>query len=196
MNNADIFRPRSNVIFAGIGLVLSGLFVWSSFYQGSTVSQFTSALISLTVIICIYTFLIRPKVLFCDEGVVITNPFEEFTIGWSDVIQMDTRWALTIETKEFTVSSWAATATGRHRRSIHHTEIKGLNIDLGGSIRTADSPHFDSGAAAHRARVRLKRFQNSDTIQSLTTTRKRQPQLLLAALLSLVAAIATNFLGH
>ncbi|MEI6295015.1 MAG: hypothetical protein WCO95_03040 [Actinomycetes bacterium] len=196
MNNADIFRPRSNVIFAGIGLVLSGLFVWSSFYQSSGVSQITSALIALTVIICVYIFLIRPKVLFCDEGVVITNPLEEFTVGWNDVIQMDTRWALTIETKEFTVSAWAATATGRPRRSIHHTEIKGLDIDQGGSIRTADSPHYDSGAAAHRARVRIKRFQSSGQFQSLTTSRKRQPQLLLAALFSLVAAIATNFLGH
>jgi len=196
MNNIDVYRPNSNVIFAGIGAVLSAFFIWSSFYQDSVTSEITSTLTALFIIICIYIFLIRPKVSFSDEGVVITNPLEEFTIGWGDVIAMDTRWALSIETKEFTVSSWAATASGRHRRNIHHTEIKGLDIDLGGSIRTADSPYSDSGAAAHRARVRLKRFQESDRIQSLATSRKRQLRPLTAAILALVAAIATNFLGH
>lgn len=197
MNNQETYRPRANLIFAGFGVVLCGLFTWSSFYQSSATSEFTSALVALFVLICIYIFLIRPKISFGDEGVVITNPFEEITVGWADVVQLDTRWALSIETKEFTVSSWAATASGRHRgRSIHHTEIKGLDIQFGESIRKSDSPHSDSGAAAFRARVRLKRFQDSGGFNSLTTGRVRQLKPLAFSVASLAAAIATNFFGH
>lgn len=197
MNNQETYRPRANLIFAGFGVVLCGLFTWSSFYQSSAASELTSALVALFVLICIYIFLIRPKISFGDEGVVITNPFEEITVGWADVVQLDTRWALSIETKEFTVSSWAATATGRHHsRSIHHTEIKGLDIELAGSIRPADSPKSDSGAAAYRARVRLKRFQDSGDFQSLSTGRVRHLKPLSFAVASLAAAIATNIYGH
>jgi hypothetical protein len=196
MNNREIYRPNASLVFAGIGVLLCALFVWSSFYEGGARSEVTSALVALFVITFIYIFLVRPKILFADEGIVIINPIEEFTIGWADVIAMDTRWALSIETKEFTVSAWAGTASGRPRRSIHHTEIKGLDIELGGSMRVGDSPHSDSGAAAYRARTRLKRFNEVGGIPSLVTGRKRQLEPLLLALVLLVAAIAINFAGH
>ena len=196
MSNQSSYRPRANLLFAGIGVTLCFLFIWSSFYQGGATTEITSFLVALFVLICIYILLVRPKVLFCDEGVVITNPLEEFSIGWADVINMDTRWAFSIQTKEFTVSAWAATVSGRHGRSIHHTQIKGLNIDHGGSMRTADSPNSDSGAVAYRARVHLKRFQESGTHQSLPTTRVRELRPVLLALVTLGAAIAINFVGH
>jgi len=197
VNNQETYRPRANLIFAGFGAVLSGLFTWSSFYQSSSTTELTSVLVALFVLICIYIFLIRPKITFSDEGVVITNPLEEITVGWADVIQLDTRWALSIETKEFTVSSWAATASGRHKgQTIHHTEIKGLDIQLGESIRKSDSPHSDSGAAAYRARVRLKRFQDSGSYQSLPTARVRHLKPLIFAIATLITAIAVNTFSH
>ncbi len=196
MNNVEIYRPRANLIFAGIGIVLCGLFIWSSFYQSGAKSEATSTLVALFVLVSIYIFVIRPKVTFSDEGVVITNPLEEITIGWADVTAMDTRWALSLETKEFTVSAWAATASGRHRRNIHHSEIKGLDVDLGGSMRVGDSPHSDSGATAYRARVRLKRFESAVNQKSLKTSRHRQLLPLILALTALVAAILVNLVGH
>ena len=196
MTDTETYRPRTNLIFGGIGIVLCGLFIWSSFYQGGVRSEITSALVALFVLITIYIFLIRPKVTFGNEGLIITNPIEEFTISWSDVIQMDTRWAFAVETKEFTVSAWAATSSGRPRLSIHESEIKGLDIDVGGSIRVADSPTTDSGAVAYRAKVRFKRFQSAPTPQTVTTRRKRQLKPLLLAVLTLIAALLVNFVGH
>jgi len=197
VNNRETYRPNSNLVFAGIGVVLCGFFTWSSFYQGGVASEVTSICVALFVLTCIYIFLIRPKICFSDEGVIITNPIEEFTIGWADVIQLDTRWALSIKTKEFTVSSWAATASGRHRgRSIHHTEIRGLDIEAGGSIRKSDSPKSDSGAAAFRARVRLKRFADTGSYQSLVTSKVGNWKPAAFAGLTLVAALATNIFSH
>ena len=196
MNNQEIYRPRTNLTFAGIGIVLCGLFTWSSFYEASVASKVASVLIALFALLCIYTFLIHPKITFSDEGIVITNPLDEYTIGWGEVIAIDTRWALSIESKEFKVNAWAATASGRHRKSIHHADVRGLNIDQGGSIRTADSPFTDSGAAAYRARIRLKRFEEARTYQSLTASHKRHLQPIIAALVILCAAIVITVVGH
>ena len=197
MTNVEIYRPRSNLVFAGIGIVLSSFFVWSSFYQGGVTSEITSILVAGFVLLCIHIFLIHPKVTFYDEGVVIANPIEEITIGWADVLELDSKWALTIETKSFIVSAWAANAPGRHhRRNIHASEIKGMDVELGGSMRTADSPRSNSGAAVYRARVRLQKFRNIGGSNSLATTRQRQLKPSIMAGICLIAAIATNAFGH
>ena len=197
MSNIDTYRPTAQLIYAAIGALITIMFVWSSFYGGGATSEIVSALVALFVLSFIYIFLIRPKIIFCDEGIIIINPIEDITIGWADVIELDSKWAMAIATPNFTANSWVATAPGRYRnRGIHYTEIKGLDIEAGGSIRIADSPRSDSGAATYRARVRLKRFRDKGNIASLPTSRKRQVRPLALAGLALVAAIATNFFGH
>ena len=196
MNNREIFRPRTNLNFALFGAVICGLFTWSNFYDAGTASKVASLLIALFALISIYLYLIRPKIIFGDEGMIIVNPLHEYSIGWADVLLIDTRWALTVETTQFKVYAWAATASGRKRRSIHHTEVRGLDIDQGGSIRTADSPFTDSGAAAFRLRAKLKNFQEGKVEQSLPTGKKSQLQLFAIALLALIAAIAITLLKH
>ena len=197
MTNIEIYRPRSNLIFAGIGVAMSGFFIWSSFYQGGVATETTSTLVAIFILTCIYIFLAHPKITFSDEGIVITNPIDQFTIGWADVLQLDAKWSMLVETKEFTASAWAAPAPGRHRsRDIHITEVKGLGIEIDGSIRPADSPKSDSGAATYRARVRLKKFENSPGATSLRTSKVRHYRPIVIAGASLIAAITVNFFGH
>ena len=197
MNNADTYRPNSNLVFAGIGVTMSGLFIWSSFYQGGATSVAINICIAAAILACIYIFLIRPKVTFYDEGVVITNPLEEITIGWGEIINLDSRWALTFATTGFTVSAWAATAPGRyHSRNIHIEDIRGLGVDWGGSMSSSDSPRSDSGAAIYRARVRIARFKNNSSANSLETSRSRKITPLLIGALSLLAAIVIATLGR
>ena len=195
MSNQEVYRPRSNWVVAGAGILITALFVWSSFYDGGVGSEITSLLLAAVIILTIYIFIIRPKVTFCDEGVVITNPITEFRIGWSDVILMDSKWAFTIETKTFTVSAWAATAPGRHHaRNIHINEITGLGVLDDESMRTADSPRSHSGAAIYRAKVRQKRFHDNGTLTQIKTEKVRDLRMIIAAALLLVAAIATALL--
>jgi hypothetical protein len=197
MRNADVYRPNSNLLFAAFGVVMSALFIWSSFYQGGATSIATSICVAGVVMTCIYTFLFRPKVTFYDEGLVITNPLEKITVGWGDVVDLDSRWALTIATKEFTVSAWAATAPGRHHaRNIHVNDIKGLDVDLGGSMRSNESPRSDSGASIYRARVRIARFQNNPGSQSLDSKREREIAPLVVGAILVIAAVLINTLGH
>ena len=197
MSNADVYRPNSNLIFGGFGVLMSALFTWSSFYQGGVTTIATSICISGAVIACVYTFVLRPKVTFYDEGLVITNPLEKITIGWADVIDLDSRWALTLATKDFTVSAWAATAPGRyHARNIHVNDIRGLDVDLGGSMRSNESPRSDSGASIYRARVRIAKLRNNPKSISLESKREREIASLAVGAILVIAAILINSLGH
>lgn len=197
MTNVETYRPKSQLIYAAVGILITSMFIWSSIYQGGTISEVVSVLVALFIISCIYIFLVRPKVTFCDQGIVITNPIEEITIGWADVLELDAKWAMAIQTEKFTVSAWAATAPGRHQsRNIHINEVKGLGIELDGSIRPADSPRSDSGAAIYRAKIRLAKFRTSDEMKSLVTVRNRQWNTLILAGVLLISAIVVNRFGH
>ncbi len=63
-------------------------------------------------------------------------------------------------------------------------------------MRVADSPFVDSGAAAYRARTRLKRFQEDGTLQSLPSFKQCRHAPWISALIIFTAAIVLNLVGH
>jgi hypothetical protein len=105
---------------------------------------------------------IRPKLVVSDEGVLVVNPFRRTFIGWDSVLDIDTRFAVTFVTATGRISAWAATAPGRyHGRTIHPSELKGLNLGGREHVQPGDSPRTSSGQAAAICRARLEYFRNS-----------------------------------
>ena len=106
---------------------------------------------------------------FYDEGLVIINPLTRHVIGWQDVEEIETRYTMSIVThdrkgKKGKIQAFAAPAPGRyHSRTIHQSEMRGLNLKESNVIRAGDSPRTNSGAAAAIARSRIDQFQHFQT---------------------------------
>jgi hypothetical protein len=119
-----------------------------------------TAIASIVLGTFIYLAIHKPKLEVFDEGVTITNPLSQVTLGWGEVLEIETRYALTFYTATKKHSAWAALAPGRyHHRSVHPNEVKGLvprDITL---IRASDSPRTDSGAAAYISRIRWEQYK-------------------------------------
>jgi hypothetical protein len=63
------------------------------------------------------------------------------------------------------INAWAAQAPGRyHSRTVHATEIRGLQIPDTNSMRAGESPRSHSGVAVALARIRLDAFAKSQTV--------------------------------
>lgn len=149
-----------NYWLSGIGGTLDGLFLWSSILQGGLVNRWSAVLITILIADLIYIFLLKPKITFFEDGLIITNPVTQFTVGWADVEEIDTRWAFCINTMGRQINAWAAPGPGRHHaRTVHATEVQGMQIAETGSIRPALSPRTDSGVATHLAQLRLDEFR-------------------------------------
>ena len=172
MNNPQIFRPKSGYIFAGMALWIVATMLYLQiidygFNFGLIVASIWGALVCL---IC-YQIFIHPKVVFFDEGVEIVNPFTHYLIGWQDVEQIDTRYTMSIKTTGESVGlkkiyAFAAPAPGRyHSRSIHQSELRGLNIQGAGSIQAGQSPRSHSGVASAIANQKIVAFQRLDRPQ-------------------------------
>ena len=166
MNNPQIFRPKSGYIFAGMAFWIVATMLYLQiidygFNFGLIIASIWGALVCLIG----YQIFIHPKVVFFDEGVEIVNPFTRYLIGWQDVDQIDTRYTMSIRTigegvGDRKIHAFAAPAPGRyHSRSIHQSELRGLNIQGAGSIQTSQSPRSHSGVASVIANQRLIEFK-------------------------------------
>lgn len=162
MTNAEVFRPRSNLVY-GISIFLFSIGITSAYLYESGLETKISALI-FNLLFCYIAFLLflRPKVTFFDEGVVITNPFQEITVGWGDIDSIEARYTMYLLVGSKKIHAWAAPAPGRyHARSVHPNELKGMNIPDLHNMRPGESPRTHSGVATYLARKRHESFRNS-----------------------------------
>ena len=169
MNNPQVFRPKSGYIFAGMAFWIVATMLYLQiidygFNLGLIIASIWGALVCLIG----YQIFIHPKVVFFDEGVEIVNPFTHHLIGWQDVEQIDTRYTMSIKTHGEGVGTkqiyaFAAPAPGRyHSRTIHQSELRGLNIQSAGSIQSGQSPRSHSGVASAIANQKLVNFRSID----------------------------------
>jgi len=141
-----------------------------------------------------YLILHRPKVELFDEGIRITNPFDQITVGWQRVESIEAKYTMSIQVGYKVIYAWAAPAPGRyHSRTIHPSEIKGMDIGSSGLIRPGDSPRTHSGAAAYLAIMRLKSFRDAGSTNGCDSSVIRNKNGTLVLITSCVLGIVFNF---
>lgn len=160
MSNREFFRPRSSLVMAGIVYLVLAIMMIQTLFVSSLHGILSTAAWSTFVASITYLVLHRPSIEIFDEGIVLTNPLLTHQFGWSDVEEIETKYAFSIESRGRTIYSFAAPAPGRyHARTVHETELRGMKIADTGTIRPGDSPRSHSGVAAYLARTRLENFR-------------------------------------
>ncbi len=107
----------------------------------------------------------QPSVTVSDGGVEIRNVLRTIELPWPSIIDVDTRWALTLHTSYGRFVVWAAPAPGMvaSRDLADDPALKGLpeSSYRGGTARAADHPDTDSGQAALLVRQRWQAMQDA-----------------------------------
>jgi hypothetical protein len=100
----------------------------------------------------------RPAVVINDKGVTLENPFRTIMVPWTELVTVDTRYALTLVTPGKSYASWAAPAPGiwggRNARPEDLRGLPGSTYGPGQSVRPGDLKSTDSGQAARQVRLR------------------------------------------
>jgi hypothetical protein len=159
-----VYRPRSSYFFAGAIYIFCAGIIGQSFFSDSAQGVLTTTSWALLICYLFHLGFIRPKVTFFDEGITITNPLREITVGWGDIEDISARYSMYIQVGGEKIYAWAAQAPGRyHSRTIHPSEIRGLKIPDLYNMRPGESPRSDSGQALALARIRLDAFHATDS---------------------------------
>lgn len=152
-------------MWAGVALLLLVLFAVNSVVVLSDILQTVFELIFCGILaIAAYVVWIRPKLVLRDDAIEVVNPLTTQVIPYADVLDLETKWALTIVHKGGKTTVWVAPASGK-RRWIAEKSFGwyGSGVPLSesrdaGSESMSASLSSLSGQAAYRIRERMKRL--------------------------------------
>lgn len=161
----ETFRPRSNFAWAGAALILIFLFAANSvIVPTSTPQTLLDLLLSGLLAIIAYLIWIRPKLVLGPDGLQVVNPIRSELISYSDILELETKWALTIVHARGRTRVWVAPASGKRRWIADKTfGFYGSGVPMSES-RSNDSEAMSaslnslSGQAAYLIRERIKRL--------------------------------------
>lgn len=107
----------------------------------------------------------NPRVFVTDAGIQVVNPLRTFDVPWPAVIDIETKWALTILTARGNVRAWAAPSPGRQvLRGQRSEERRMPGMPKNSAARPSDLASTESGAAAHIVRQRWLRLIDTGNI--------------------------------
>ncbi|MBX3309811.1 MAG: PH domain-containing protein [Cryobacterium sp.] len=144
----------------------------------------------------------HPTLRLDDEAITVVNTFATTVVPWAALINVDTKYALTLMTPRRRVVVTVAPAPGRIATALSNRDLKGISAPRGadGSMRPGDLPSTDSGAAAHLVRQRWESLLETGRIEVGTADdvrvdrRVHWPTIIVGCALGLaaVAALALN----
>jgi hypothetical protein len=112
----------------------------------------------------------RPFLTITDDGIGVTNPFRSIEIPWNALVNVDTKFALTLFTPGRKVEVWVAPSPGRsfgyRSAAVADREIRRSSPHSSGSVRPGDLVTSESGAAASLVRSRWELLQTSGLIEA------------------------------
>lgn len=196
MSNALVYRSRSNFVFFGLGIFLSLGIIVDNLIVSDGEGIIKVLAISTAIALGSYVLFLKPKIVFFDEGIIITNMLSEHTVGWHEVEAVETRYCMSIQVDDKVIYAVAAPAPGRyHSRTVHASEMRGISVPTTESLRPGDSPRSQSGVAAHFARTRMNDFFKNGLEPTITYKTTAKPWAALTAL-SLLVIVLLNEMWH
>lgn len=191
-----VFRPRGGQILAwtAIGVCAAGLMFM----------VVTDGAVSLVewgwpiVLVAWFAWLlyIRPAVTVSDGFVEIANPFRTHRVPWGDIVDVESRYALTlVTTGGRTIRAWAAPAPGaRQALATRKEELPGAGSG-DGTRRPSDAQGTESGDAAALVRTHLESHRTGDLEVGGTVTSLNTALVVTTAVLT-AAAVLTLTVPH
>lgn len=149
-------RPRTAVLWLVVAWLLLVAVVWAYTWRHGWAQSWTLALCGAVVGMWVWWLVWYPVVIVRTEGVAVINPLRRITVPWDALIQVETKYALTLITPQRKVSAWAAPAPGRqilmaaNRQDL--AKLPRTSFDHQRSVALGDLPRSLSGSAALEVR--------------------------------------------
>jgi len=112
----------------------------------------------------------RPLLTITDDGVEVTNPFRSIHIPWNALVNVDTKFALTLFTPGRKFEVWVAPSPGRsfgyRSAAVADREVRRSSPHSSSTVRPGDLVTSESGAAASLVRSRWELLQTSGLVEA------------------------------
>jgi hypothetical protein len=139
----------------------------------------------------------NPSVKVSDEGVVVDNIFKTHKLNWSAITRIDTKYSLTLETKDRTIQAFGAPAPSRYAGFMaNKTEAEHLpeSSFIGkGLVRPGDLTSSDSGVAAYIIRSHWEKLRDLNKLNENSSVKSNWVLWRIAVFIFLSVAAVASF---
>jgi len=141
----------------------------------------------------------NPSVKITEAGVIVDNIFRSHKLNWSAISRIDTKYSLSLETRNGTIRAWAAPAPSRYAAFMaNRTESKHLpeSSYVGdGLIRPGDLTTSDSGVAALIIRRHWEALRDAGSLNEQAEVSTRVVYWRIIVLIALGISAVIGFFG-
>lgn len=164
-----VLRPRFGLILCILVWTIVAICIVSLIVLGDTGTalRYTPAFL-LTAFLCWMLFWM-PAVVVDASGVTLVNIARTIRISWPAIVSVDTKYSLTIRTRDAKYTAWAAPAPSRmSTMRASRTDLSHLpeSSYAGGTVGLGDIPSSDSGLAALNIRRYWEQLQRAGHLES------------------------------
>ena len=125
-------------VFGLVGFIIAG--------DGEGLARYGWGMLLLIAVA--YALFWRPSLDIAERAITVRNVFNTVTVPWPAIQRIDTKYALTLYTREGTVAAWASPAPNRYASHSAAASDARLASNGMGAVRPGDLLSTGSGAAA------------------------------------------------
>ena len=196
MPHPVVFRPRGGVILAVLALVLCLAVLVSIAVTDGVPGLLAWGWPVLAFAWLVWLVYIRPSVTITDDFVEIRNLVRTHRVPWGDVESGDSRFALTVHTRDgAAIRAWAAPAPGARQALATRREEVSRTPGEGDTRRPSDAEGTDSGDATTLVRRALERYRRDGGRKLPGGTHSEWAWLHAAITVLLLAAAVASLAG-
>lgn len=144
-------RPRTGWVFLLCTLIVTGPVFASAFLPVRPTTP-AIAVLALSVTVIAYVYFVAPRIVVAEDAIRVENSWREHVVPWDALVDVETRFNLTLVTAEDRVHVQAAPSPGgltamrsRPDQDRATTRVTGQR---GGALRPGDLPSSLSGSLA------------------------------------------------
>ncbi|KGJ81106.1 hypothetical protein GY21_01705 [Cryobacterium roopkundense] len=190
----EIIGSRFNRTVCVVVWAVAGIMLLSAFFGGGEATLRSAPTIALLAYAG-WVVLWRPNLVITDEHVSLRNVVTTVVVPWSALIQVDTRFALTLVTPGHRYSAWVAPAPGAltsqrmARRSRKAENENPLERSSDGRSLPGELRGSESGDAARRVRARWDALIEAGAVQTGTADTTPVTRTMHVTVLGVLAAL-------
>lgn len=155
-----VFRPGAVRLLAVGWWVLAALLAVDLLWRGQGTAPLLGVPLLAFSCALVHALFWHPAVVVDDQAVELVNVLRRVRLPWPVVEDLDTRWALTVDTGRRRWTSWAAPSSGRRVRPVSRRETPWAEPGAEG-IAGSRAPGSSAGEAAVLVGIRWQVWQDS-----------------------------------
>lgn len=151
---------------------------------------------AVTAMVIAYIYFVTPEVVASEQEIRVTNPWRRHVVPWGALIDVDTRFSLTLVTPQTRVHALGAPSPGgfaaMRSKADRDSATRRIERQRGGHVRPGDLPVTQSGALAAVIRGHLSDLAETGKLrvgEQVQSTLRVVPLAVTGGLLALTALL-------